>query len=52
MKKQNLLTKVKDLKLYINENIKMLGLYTNPIDNFIQNFYCLLFLINEITSGI
>ena len=50
--KTKLLTKVKDLKLYINENIKMLGLYTNPIDNFIQNFYCLLFLINEITSGI
>ena len=50
--KNQILTKIKIMKLSINENILFFDLYTKPINNFIANFYCLLNLIYQITNSI
>ena len=50
--KKELLRKVNNIKFYLNENIKFTELYEKPINNFIDNFDCLLNLIYKITSKI
>ena len=49
-KKNELLSKIKKIKIYLSENIKYFGIYNIPLHNFEENFYCLLILINKLTS--
>ena len=50
--KKEITTKINNAKFYLNENIKFMELYEKPINNFIENFVCLLNLIYKITSKI
>ena len=50
-KKNELLSKIQNVKLNLNENIKCFDIYTLPLNNFEDNFYCLLNLINQIISS-
>ena len=50
--KKEIFTKVNNAKFYLNENIKSMEHYEKPINNFIDNYYCLLNLIYKITSNI
>ena len=49
-KKNELLSKIKKIKIYLIENIKYFEIYNNPLHNFEENFYCLLILIYKLTS--
>ena len=49
-KKNELLLKLKKMKFYLLENIKYYEIYNIPLKNFEENFYCLLLLINKLTS--
>ena len=46
--RNELLSKIQNMKLYINENIKFFEIYALPLNNFEENFYWLLNLMNQI----
>ena len=46
--RNELLSKIQNVKLYLNENIKFFDIYILPLNNFEENFYWLLNLMNQI----
>lgn len=48
--KIEILSKIELMKLYLNENSKYFDIYNEPINNFIQNYHCLLNLIYQLIN--
>ena len=46
--RNELLSKIQNVKLYLNENIKFFDISILPLNNFEENFYWLLNLMNQI----